>query len=319
VNFENFTVCRQILNVSLDLDPEPIALNTVLDCVLLNDHAFIITPFFIYYPIEFDPNERLPPLSRGFNVSLMRTVDEAIYFYHKHHRTYFHLIAETVPHLLAFPREIVARSVLIHTPDLDIGLFREVLDIFDFHPREMCPLSEAFFVRELHVCTPWRCSEFRCPDLFAMVSRILDRTGASNITAVKRVAFNRLTRSRSLKNFPEMMHAIQVEIPRANFESIRTHPRRLDEQVRFFRSVLVLLTVRGSILANIVWLQPGTRLIQIQSLQCDAAFSKLATFFGIRTWEVTFPIPLLHNPFAANIPVVLQAVRLALKDLAGDK
>jgi hypothetical protein len=307
--------CRAFLNFTLDLTLDPIAVTVIPDCVLVPGFPFITTRSFLFFPINFDQNEHFRHFPFVFPISEMRTIEEGVYFCHKHHSGYFHVVCETMPHLMCFPRAIIERSALIYSPDIMQPIFTELMDVLEIRPGSLHPLSEQVFVRRLHVCTPWDLSNFRAPEFFEMVTRIIRKLGGPPVEPTKHVAYNRQKRSRMLTNFRELMAAIAAEVPGSAFVIMKTHPPGLANQIQFFRAVRCILAVRGSILANMMWMQPGARVIEIQSLHCDPAFTKMAWLFGMRAWEVTFPIFLLHNPFPANISLVVQTVRMALADV----
>jgi cellobiose phosphorylase len=56
-------------------------------------------------------------------------------------------------------------------------------------------------------------------------------------------------------------------------------------------------------------------MIEIQARVWDAAFLSLAKLCGLRTFEATFPIFMLYNPFPADIDVVVRIIQLAVKYL----
>jgi hypothetical protein len=149
------------------------------------------------------------------------------------------------------------------------------------------------------------------------VQTLIARLTIADGPPTKRVAYNRrsIVRSRHVLNFAEMMAAIAKEVPEANFEVIQKQSNLLENQIAFYRKVKCILAVRGGILTNTVFMQPGAVLIEIQSLHCDPAFLNLARFAGLRIFETTFPIRLIHSPFPANISVVVQTVKLAVKYL----
>jgi capsular polysaccharide biosynthesis protein len=287
-----------------------------MNTFLLPFCPWVITESFVYFPLSFDQQD-YPRRSFDVRVSQHDVLDECIYFYHRHHANYFHLVVESSPHLLAFDRSIFPRCTIIHARDILMRTFKTLLWIFDIHPARLVELSRRIFVRMLHICTPWQLSCFRPAALLHCVQVILARLNITDVPPIKRVAYNRRqnVRSRHILNFAEMMAAIAVEVPDAKFEVIQRQSNHIDKQVAFYRKVKCILAVRGGILTNTIFMQPGAVVIEIQSLHCDPAFLNLARFAGLRIFETTFPIRLLHSPFPANISVVVQTVKLAVKYL----
>jgi capsular polysaccharide biosynthesis protein len=109
-----------------------------------------------------------------------------------------------------------------------------------------------------------------------------------------------------------MISTIAAKFPAARFKVILGPPASLRRQVMFFRQVQCILAVRGGFLANCIWMVPGSIMIEIQAKVCDGAFLSLARICGLRTFETTFPIHTLHNPFPADIDVVVRVVQLAM-------
>jgi hypothetical protein len=146
--------CIAEIQTLLENNTTPFETTAIKNAFLLPRSPVVITEAFRYFPLSFDQQD-YPRRSRFMlRASEHEVLDECIYFYHRHHENYFHLVIESFPHLLAFNKSVIARSAIIHGADVLSRTFKALLWVFDLRPVQLIPLSRKIFVRTLHICTP---------------------------------------------------------------------------------------------------------------------------------------------------------------------
>jgi hypothetical protein len=267
----------------------------------------------VYSPEE-DPVFLPEQLERRNLVQL----DDAIYFLFYHTFVYFHLLAENIPLIWALGPDIVARSVILHTTQIAFPVLRDSLALLDLAPKGFLVHGSApLFIARLHITNPCVVADFFPCVLASMRDRIWDKLGLHGLNATTSVALNRDKRSRHLTNFDELVVAVNAAVTEVQFLKIKRIRHGMVTQIRTFRGFICVLAVRASILTNVMWMQRGSVVIEIQSKVCDDAFIKLSRFCGMRCFETTFPIFWVHNQFPACIPVVVEAVKRAVAQCFG--
>jgi hypothetical protein len=184
---------------------------------------------------------------------------------------------------------------------LDLRAFNELLNLTGIQPLEVW----------LQNTTPSNVAAFIPAVLRGMIDLMTRKLSLHQIKPTQHIAFNRYKKTRRLTNFEEMVDAVNKKVSGAHFNKTRNPPRKVPDQARYFSRTQCVLAVRGALLTNVIWMQKETAIIEIQGQRCDDAYNKLARFCGIRVLEIGFPIYTLHQPFPADIPIVVEGVRRA--------
>jgi hypothetical protein len=310
--------CHSMLESALPTFNDFVFVNMLSNVYMAPGSRIVQTDSFLYFPTVYSPEEDPARLPAQLDRRLAEPINDAIFFLFYHTMVYFHLFAENIPLLWALGPDIVARSIILHTQHMNFAVLRDSLQLLDLTPKGfLVPGDAPLSIVRLHITNPCVVAGFFPCALGAARDHIWAKLGLYTVEATLSAALNREKRSRRLTNFGEMVDAVNAAVEEVRFIKIKRLRMTLVNQIKTFRTFKCVLSVRGSVLTNVLWMQRESAIIEIQSKSCDDAFIRLSRFCGMRCFETTFPIHWLHNQFPACIPVVVEAVMRAVAQCFG--
>ena len=117
---------------------------------------------------------------------------------------------------------------------------------------------------------------------------------------------------RQVVNEPEVMKVLE----RLGFRSVTPGQLSFIEQVRLFRDAEVIVAPHGAALSNLVFCQPGTKVLEFQQLKLDSCFFRLSRRVGLDYYYLrssTGPVNPVnnHQQITVDITELRQTLQLA--------
>jgi hypothetical protein len=282
-----------------------IELNSIRSAVVARSSR-IFTHRFVYDPGYEGRSGRLPDT---IDISGLPVVDEGIYFLHRFHKCYFHLMAESLPHLLSLETTVLANSLILIIAHPIKSVFRDMLGLYGVPNYRLFFVASFVFVRNLHVTTPWVAGRSYFNPTRAMAEFVIRKLNLIVVTASQKIVIQRKEKGRKIINWDKMCAELDETFGR--FHQFHSAPMR--EQVRLFRNSFLVLAVRGSGIVNVIWMLPKTVLVEIQTHHCNPDFAFIAFQSGMFVVETTRGYIFSNSPIWIDLPMVLRAVRLGLQ------
>jgi hypothetical protein len=239
----------------------------------------------------------------------VQVVNEGIYFFHHFHKCYFHLMAESLPHLLALETTVLANSLILVVAIPIESVFRDMLDIYGVTTYRLYLVRSYIFVRNLHVTSPWVAGRSWFNPTRAMAEFVIQKLNLTVVTPSRKVAIQRREKGRHIRNWFHMCQALGKEF--GKFDEFHKAPIRA--QVRLFRNAILMLAVRGSGIVNVIWMLPKTVLVEIQTHHCNPDFAFMAFQSNMLVVETTRGYIYSDSPIQIDLPMVIEAVRIGLQ------
>lgn len=190
---------------------------------------------------------------------------------------YGHWLLDELPRLLAFPRE-AAETVIAHATQ---PFSRLALEHRGWVGGAVLPVT-----RDAH----FQCEQLVVPSVVGTVvqpvRRALDRIGefAAEFHA-KRSAFGEriyLTRERARRRKVTNEPELWTELEQSGFVKVQLEELNWPEQINAFRHAKVVVAPHGAGLANLVFCQPGTRVVELFNRSyVHGCFWRLAALQGL--------------------------------------
>ena len=203
-----------------------------------------------------------------------RRLPEAIMLMGRNDENWYHFLLDTAPKILFFEKVPPHVPVLIRK-DLP---FSTKLFIKRVVPRELIEvdLDETLKVEKLYVC-PGRSTVFDSvppnglnwsefsPLVFSLFrKRVLDSFGfMSTPPDISRISFNRKSTTRNVVNW----RALQKVLNDYSFQKLPLDSKFFEKQVSVFFNANFVVSPGGAVLANILFMQPGGRVLALTSFR----------------------------------------------------
>jgi hypothetical protein len=217
----------------------------------------------------------------------MYRIEDAIVLVHPYPYVYGHLINELLPPFLAIPADIWARSVFLLPQSTLKGVVSELLDLCGKKPLAVKNMWRCVFARRLYVPNPWTFLTIWPDAIRAMRARILTRLGLETLIPQRRVIIQRTT-NRRITNLDALFRAIVETYPRDNWLVTTAIPHSMEEQIRFFANISLLLIVHGSAGANAAWMRRNSVMIEIHVKFCESSHIQVARAVGVKAFEMSY-------------------------------
>jgi hypothetical protein len=249
-------------------------------------------------------------------------LDEVIASSHQAPANIAHWTFDFTCWLVLWPREILARCYFVTYWDIPRRYVQEVMELFNLTSRVvMLKRTEFVFARLVYAIDPLPAD---CQEPVALTQFrqwIGDYLGLDVIPPSKYVSLEREKgKTRCLSNARAVVRRFE-ETTGTRWVVVHGMPSML-KSAKFFNTALILLAVHGAGCVNIIYMQPGTVYIDIQSTPCNWAFWNMSRIAGLHHIATQLPGMQLmgeSTPEAAKLDLFLaeRMLRIALMQLKG--
>lgn len=232
--------------------------------------------------------------------------------FHMYSYLYYHQVIELGPLILAVPQNLRSQmTVLIHSANnmtLDfmksIGIREDQLFVVG---------NKTIQADRVIITTPPIFAGYWPQALRAMKEKVLDFYNPPKVEPDLFVIVRRVG-SRKVQNSKQMELALKEKFPWIDFVYHRDYG--LQSQIEFWRRAKLVIGPTGNAFTNVVWMQNNTALVEFNREYCESAYIGIARDNGVKTYEMWFEGQKgFHGTMSADIPLVIESVRTALKDL----
>lgn len=257
-------------------------------------------------------------------------IKRGIHLMCEHDYNYFHFVIEVLPRLILLEqvreaddcpllisgglhpnlRQLLALADKSGRPTRQLR--RDVVHTVDclYHPSDVSQVLDVY-------TRPMRAEETRIPAeiLRRVRERILDRLGFVTQTAHRYIYVRRGRGLRQLVN----EDAVESALADLGFEILTVNGLSVETQIKIFRGAKVIVAPTGAAVTNILWCQPGTKVVVLAS---DNPFSQLRIWqqlarvsdvhiqclLGPRTGNID-ELPEVHDDYEIPIDLLLREVK----------
>jgi hypothetical protein len=204
--------------------------------------------------------------------------ESAICIGHEHSSDFGHWFLEVLPAYAVLPRNITSSSIVV-VPEKHY----HVVDGFEFLGIKECQIVAGInipiFARHFYTAEYVSCGDLTRFLIGSMRRLFEERLHLGRVVPSKYELYNRWNMSRAIGNFPELINSTSTKWPKIPWEEC-PHYMTLRKQAQFFDTVKFLFGVHGSVLANIIFMQPDTAVVDLQMEQWLLAFQWVAAYTG---------------------------------------
>jgi hypothetical protein len=204
--------------------------------------------------------------------------ESAICIGHQHSSDFGHWFLEVLPAYAAIPRDTLLSSIVVLPEYHDY--IADHLAVFGVHPSQIVTgLQLTVFARHFYT------AEFTvCGDLLAYLitnfrNFVIEKFGLARTPPHRFMLHNRWNMSRAIGNWVELVDAVREKWPNVKWEECPV-VLGLQRSAVFFDQVKLLFGVHGSIMANVMFMQPNTSLVSLDMEQWLLSFFWLSAFTG---------------------------------------
>lgn len=204
--------------------------------------------------------------------------NSAICLGHQHSSDFGHWFLEVFPAYAIMPKDILQKSVVV------VPFIRpHVIEGFKFLdiPKEHIVEGDNIV---LHANNFYTMRYTFCGDLNkVLITKLrelfIKRFDLGKNPPTEYLTFNRPNMSRCMKNYDEVRNALKEKFPKIDWKDGIYH-KTLAEQAAYFDKVKFVFVVHGSVLANIIFMQVDTAIVDLQMEQWLLSFLWLSTYTG---------------------------------------
>jgi hypothetical protein len=222
---------------------------------------------------------------------------------------------EVFPAYAVIPKDILERSVVVVPERYD-----HVVDGFAFlgvSPDQIVAgVNIPVFALEFYIADFIICGDLNVFLITTLRKMFIERFNLHQKPPQKFLTFNRWKMSRAIGNYDELKAAVKEKWPAIPWED-SLHLKTLAEQAAYFDDVKFLFGVHGSVLANIIFMQDNTVVVDLQMEQWLLSFLWLSAYTGKHivvgrdpriTWRGLTPniieIPYVLSLFEAGLKAI---------------
>ena len=204
--------------------------------------------------------------------------ESAICLGHQHSSDFGHWFLEVFPAYAILPEEILRKSVVV------VPFIRShVIEGFKFLGVSEDQIVEGDNI-VLHANHYYTMDYTFCGDLNRFLitnlrELFIKRFGLGKEKPTEFLTFNRPNMSRCMKNYDEVRNALKEKWPQFDWKD-GIYYKTLAEQAAYFDRVKFVFVVHGSVLANIIFMQANTAIVDLQMEQWLLSFLWLSTYTG---------------------------------------
>lgn len=204
--------------------------------------------------------------------------ESAISIGHQHSSDFGHWFLEVLPCYAVIPKEILQSSVVV-VP----YIAKHVIEGFKFlgvdESQIVAGIEIPVFAKKFYTVDYIICGDLNGFLISNMRRLFVERYGLWKDAPTRYITFNRRNMSRCMANYDEFRNRIAQKWPGIPWEDGVTSAN-LEEQARYFSTVKFIFTIHGSILANIIFMQDNTAVVDLQMEQWLLSFLWLSAYTG---------------------------------------
>lgn len=215
----------------------------------------------------------IPEITLTYNI-----YESAICLGHQHSSDFGHWFLEVFPAYALIPEDILRKSVVV------VPFIRShVIEGFKFLGVNKEQIVEGDNI-VLHANNYYTMDYTFCGDLNRylitnMRHLFIKRFGLGKNKPTEFLTFNRPNMSRCMKNYDEVRNALKEKWPKIDWKD-GIYYKTLADQAAYFDKVKFVFVVHGSVLANIIFMQDNTAIVDLQMEQWLLSFLWLSTYTG---------------------------------------
>jgi len=190
-------------------------------------------------------------------------IDDLVVITHEYGYFFAHFMMDFFPNFLVMPPEILKKSKVLITHNA--GFILDGLRILGFDINNVLYSSNgfAYYAKRLYTVLPIICTKFNYHLLLNMRHIMTQKYQFDKTPAVEFIIYNRVGGFRSIDNFEAVSNGIKQKYPQFPWKNIEI-PHSLVDQFRMFNTFKVLVAMHGAALANSIFMQPGSGIVEVQ-------------------------------------------------------
>lgn len=202
---------------------------------------------------------------------------------HEHTSEFGHWFLEVLPCFFTIPQYILDNSIIV-VPKIKKFIIED-LALFNISQERILAGQDLYFYAEnLYMIHSRWCGDLNNKLIQNMKQKFIELFNLSKSKPYRYVLYNRINKSREIKNWDEVLTTVKADHPSIKFE-IGLDFFTIKEQARYFNSIKLFFGVHGSIMANIIFMQPGTSVVELQMEKWLLSFIYLGGFTDINMIE----------------------------------
>ncbi|EAX91018.1 hypothetical protein TVAG_264940 [Trichomonas vaginalis G3] len=244
--------------------------------------------------------------------------DDVICIGHQHSTDFGHWMVEIFPLYWYIPKDVLNRSI-IAVPRIS-QFFVDCLNILEIKKSRIIYGDDLYFhAKNLHTVRAPYCDYISYQGMINFRRNIVKSLSLDKIQPFRFVFFNRKKgMSRHLGNFDLLLEEASRKYQNISFEQGVFYDRIVD-QIKYFNEMKLLLAVHGALMANLVFMQPDTYVIEIQMEKGQFCFLRTAIFTGkkitvVRDQSISYRAV---RDNVLNLSIIMPAVDSVMKNVYG--
>ena len=198
---------------------------------------------------------------------------------HQHTDAFGHWFLEIFPIFLVLPKEIIQKSI-IALPIMDF-MIPHMQSIGIERWQLVGSINQPFYANKLYIVHSLWCGDLNRFLLVSMKQFFVKKYKLNYIKPTKFVLYNRKrTMPRSISNVEELISTANQKYPKYHWEKDNIPPK-FNDVMRYFRSIKLLFAIHGSALANEIFMQEHTAVIEVHMSDWLLSFLNLGPMTGI--------------------------------------
>ena len=292
-------------------------LYTMKNTIASTENVFIYNNSF--YIFDHSCHDRFINYTKTHNkidefVVRYESFDSIIAVGHQFSTDFGHWLLEILPMIVAIPSSIKNKSKLL-LPKKSFFV-TSALEFFNYNLSNVI-YGENTFVYGNNVYTMYaaNCGRLNQWLLCNFRAIVIEKLNLDTNIASKYVLYNRKKGySRRIANFNELLYLVQLKYPNTKFEK-GIYFDTFDKQVIYFNQIKLIFAVHGSLMANIVFMQENTVVVEMQMEVIKDSFFYCAMLTGkylivCRDETISYR---KTNPNKINIERALEAISKGLE------
>ncbi|EAX87312.1 hypothetical protein TVAG_169450 [Trichomonas vaginalis G3] len=223
--------------------------------------------------------------SKFYNINFITyyKYHSAVCIGHQHTSDFGHWFLEVLPCFFAVPQWILDTSVIV-VPHYKKYIV-EHLSLFNITEDKIIFAEDTYLYAEnLYMMHSNWCGDINQLLIQNMKQKFIEMFKLNREKPSKYVLYNRFNMSREIGNWQEVLDAIRTQHPEYKWE-VGYNLITLAEQAKYFNSIRVFFAVHGSVLSNIIFMQKGTSVVELQMEKWLLSFIYLGGFTEVNMIE----------------------------------
>ncbi|EAX88850.1 hypothetical protein TVAG_049040 [Trichomonas vaginalis G3] len=272
---------------------------------------FVINEYVIRPPFD-----SAPPFCRWYTAGpLVYSCDKACVFGHYYLGNYGHFIGDYMTPLMLLPQDYL-KDCLVIVNARSRFFAQELLNAVGISKFIFVTDYQWVFAKRLAVAIEGRphYMHFGLP-LQWLVDKLIDYYDLQDIVPNRYVISNRPKSRlgfRHIKNMPEIIKAIKLNIPDFKFELFQDHLGSVAQYAREYSDIKFLFAPAGSNIHKAIFMKPGTVIVQAACDMFDLAAFITPLSLGVATTVVMNPFNHFAHKYECDVPTAVEAIKASL-------